>query len=73
MRVNVSVHQAAEIGPRCTECGKVFPCEAFRAQARTAMAEIEAREKAAQVRTHRLAQAADSEGAPQPGARSSVG
>lgn len=55
--MNISKHQAADAGPFCTECGQIFlPCEAWRAEARTAMAETEAREKAAQVRAQRLAQ-----------------
>lgn len=46
----VSEHQAAESGPRCIKCGHIFPCEAFRLQARAAMRDIEAREQHEQTR-----------------------
>lgn len=46
-------HRIGNLGPHCVECGKVFPCNAFRIQARAATAAAEAREQAEQRRLRR--------------------
>jgi hypothetical protein len=48
--VIVSQHQLGDAGPRCTKCGRIFPCDAFRAEARVAMRDTEAREQHEQTR-----------------------